>query len=149
MGYVMVGVMWAWLPAAQTEASPIKSLDLQVLKPDGDARTPPAREMLYRYLVDQARGRFDARRKVIAAIKTPEDIARRQKALRAWFLQSLGDLPERTPLNPRVMGTLRRDDYLIKNNLAHNHPTKMGRFPNLSSRESRLKLIGKEMRGWR
>ena len=46
------------------------------------------------------RQHFDARRKAIAAIKTPEDIARRQKELRAFFLGSLGDLPERTPLNP-------------------------------------------------
>ena len=40
--------------------------------------TAPAREMLNRYLLDQARQQFDARRKAIAAIKTPEDIAERQ-----------------------------------------------------------------------
>ena len=30
-------------------------------------------------------------------------------ALRAFFLASLGDLPERTPLNPQVVGTTQRE----------------------------------------
>ena len=49
--------------------------------------------MLNRYLLDQARQQFDARRKAIAAIKTPEDIARRQKALRAFFLRRSATCP--------------------------------------------------------
>ena len=86
--------------------------------PAATPQVPPFDEMLHRYLLDQARQQFDARRKAIAAIKTPEDIARRQKELRGFFLRSLGDLPERTPLNPRVVGTLqarrlsRRENHL-------------------------------------
>ena len=78
--------------------------------------------MLHRYVLDQANQRFEARRKAIAAIKTPEDIVRRQKELRAFFLRSLGDLPERTPLNPRVVGTLKRDGYRIDKVIFESRP---------------------------
>jgi dienelactone hydrolase len=78
--------------------------------------------MLHRYLLDQARRSFDARRRAIAAIKAPEDIARRQQELRAFFLRSLGDLPERTPLNPRVVGALRRDGYRVEKVIFESRP---------------------------
>src|SRR5204862_1983848 len=113
MGCLTLGWVWTVLPAVGADERPIKSSDLQVLKPEGDDKNPPARALLHRYLLDQARRHFDARRQAIAAIKTPEDISRRQKELRAFFLRSLGDLPERTPLNPRVVGTIRRDGYHI------------------------------------
>ncbi len=74
---------------------------------------PPAGEMLKRFLLDQARQQFIARRQAIAAIKTPEDVARRQKDMRSFLLRSLGDLPERTPLNPQVVGTLTRKGYRV------------------------------------
>src|SRR5262249_54117118 len=70
--------------------------------------------MLNHYLLEQARQQFDARRRVIAAIKTPEDIAGRRQALRAFFLRSLGDLPDRTPLSAHVAGTLRREGYRME-----------------------------------
>jgi hypothetical protein len=57
----------------------------------GDEQKQPSYEMLHSYLLDQARQQFQARRTAIAAMKTPEDIARRQKDLRAFFLRSLGD----------------------------------------------------------
>ena len=113
LGCLMLGGMLPELQAAGADDSPIKAVDLRVLKPEGDDHNPPARAMLHRYLLDQARRHFEARRQAIAAIKTPQDIARRQNQLRAFFLRSLGDLPERTPLNPRVVATLRRDGYRV------------------------------------
>ncbi len=62
------------------------------------------------------------RRKAIAAIKTPDDITRRQKELRAFFLHSLGDFPERTPLNPRFVGTLQRDGYRVEKTVFESRP---------------------------
>jgi dienelactone hydrolase len=79
--------------------------------------------MLHRYLMDQVRRQFDARRKAIAAIKTPEDIARRQKELRAFFIRSLGDLPERTPLNARVVGTAKRNSYRVEKVIFESRPS--------------------------
>ncbi len=120
---LLIGVVLALSPVAIASEDPPKSLDLQVLKPQGDAQNPPAHEMLHRYLLDQARRQFDTRRKAIAAIQTPEDIARRQKAMRAFFLRSLGDLPERTPLNPRVVGTLRKDGYRVEKIVFESRPS--------------------------
>ena len=47
--------------------------------PAAEPLKPPLDQMLHRYLLDQARQQFEARRMAIAAIKTPEDISRRQK----------------------------------------------------------------------
>jgi dienelactone hydrolase len=78
--------------------------------------------MLHRYLLDQARQQFDARRRAIAAIKSTEDVARRQERLRASFLRSLGDMPVRTPLNPRVTGVLKRDGYRVEKVVFESRP---------------------------
>jgi dienelactone hydrolase len=88
----------------------------------GEPAKTPFDEMLHRYLLDQARQHFEVRRKAIAAIKTPEDIARRQKELRAFFLRSLGDLPERTPLNPQIVGTLNGDGYRVDKIIFESRP---------------------------
>src|SRR5262249_3940984 len=101
---------------------PIKAADLRVLEPSGNSATPAARAMLNRYLLEQARQQFDARRRVVAAIKTPEDIAGRRQALRAFFLRSIGDLPDRTPLNAHVAGTLRREGYRIEKVIFESRP---------------------------
>jgi cephalosporin-C deacetylase-like acetyl esterase len=94
----------------------------KVPAPAAKAQKPPLDEMLHRYLLDQARQQFDARRKAIAAIKTPEDIGRRQQDLRAFFLRSLGDVPERTPLNPQIVGTLNRDGYRVEKIIFESRP---------------------------
>jgi dienelactone hydrolase len=101
---------------------PIKAADLRVLEPGGNSATPAARAMLNRYLLEQARQQFDARRRAIAAIKTPDDIAGRRQALRAFFLRSLGDLPGRTPLNAHVAGMLRREGYRIEKVIFESRP---------------------------
>ncbi len=87
----------------------------------GALDTPPG-EMLRRYLLGEAQLQFEARRRAVAALKTPEDVARRQQELRAFFLRSLGDLPERTALNPRVVGTLERDGYRVERIIFESRP---------------------------
>jgi dienelactone hydrolase len=75
--------------------------DLTVLEagPGG----PPSK-MLDRYLQGEAAKLFEERRKAVGAIKTPEELRRRQEDLRTRFVAALGGYPERTPLNPRVVG---------------------------------------------
>ncbi|HZW32512.1 MAG TPA: prolyl oligopeptidase family serine peptidase, partial [Isosphaeraceae bacterium] len=119
---LVLGCMGTGPRALGADDGAIQPLDLQVLRPAGDARNPPPRTMLHRYLLEQAHRHFEARRQAIAAIKTPQDIARRQNQLRAFFLDSLGDLPERTPLNPRVVGTLARDGYRVEKVLFESRP---------------------------
>ncbi|HXX92299.1 MAG TPA: metalloendopeptidase, partial [Planctomycetota bacterium] len=80
-----------------------------VLKPEDQPR-----RMLYRYLEAECRPHFEARLRALEALKTPEDVKRRQDELRRTFLSLLGGLPERTPLHPQVTGTLVRDGYRVE-----------------------------------
>jgi dienelactone hydrolase/pimeloyl-ACP methyl ester carboxylesterase len=92
--------------------------DLAVL----DAADAP-RTMLYRALERQADERLAARRKEVAALKTPEAIRERQKAIRAKFLEALGDLPPKTPLNARVVGRRdQRDGYSVERVIYESQP---------------------------
>src|SRR5580704_13304847 len=86
---------------AITPASADEGLTVLGEAPDGG----PPRAMLSRFLIGEAGKAFDARRAAVAAIKTPDDLARRQRELKARFLQAIGDLPEKTPLNASVVGT--------------------------------------------
>src|SRR5262249_25552251 len=72
------------------------------------ADAPPSR-MLKDHLIAGAKSAFAVRRDAVAAIKTPEALKARQEGLRAKFLAALGGLPERTPLNARVVGRIARD----------------------------------------
>lgn len=95
--------------------------DLDVL-PRGPGETAPARR-LDAYLQARAREHFDARRTAVAALKTPEDVARRQATLRAAFREALGELPaEKTPLNPRVVGRKTYDGYAAERVIYESRP---------------------------
>jgi dienelactone hydrolase len=107
----------ALLPA-NASAQPLENAP----PPTSLSQIVPLDEMLHRYLLDQARQQFDRRRKAIAAIKTPEDITRRQQELRQFFLHSLGDLPDHSPLNPRIVGRLDRDGYRVEKIVFESRP---------------------------
>src|SRR5262249_23201718 len=64
--------------------------DLTVLKP-GPNDTPTGRR-LYQYLESQAKVKFEARRKLIAGLKTEEAIKGRQAEIGARFRDALGEL---------------------------------------------------------
>ncbi len=108
-------------PAMADDGTP-RSADLRVLEPAGTAAYPSPRAMLNSYLLGKAREHFDARRKAVAALRTHEDVAARQKALREFLLRSLGDLPDRTPLNAQVVGTLRREGYGVEKVIFESRP---------------------------
>jgi len=74
----------------------------------------PAGEMMSRYLLRQAKPLFEQWRGQYEQRKTPEQIAAYQKALRGQFLQAIGGLPDRTPLNPKVVGVVARDGYKVE-----------------------------------
>lgn len=63
-----------------------------------------ARKMLSNYLHAEAQKHFDVRRATVAALKTKEDIQRRQQELRGKFIEAIGGFPQKTPLNPHVVG---------------------------------------------
>ena len=69
--------------------------------------------MLHSYLLAECQKHFNARRQAIAALKTPDDVRRRQKELHEHFLEALGGFPPRTPLNARTVGTLKGDGFRV------------------------------------
>lgn len=93
--------------------------NLTVLPPDDAA---PPRRMLRAYLLAEAQKHFDARRAAVAALTTPDDLRQRQHELKARFREALGDFPDRTPLNPRVVGAERRDGYRIEKVIYESRP---------------------------
>lgn len=95
--------------------------DLDVL-PRGPGEPAPGKR-LDAYLQAKAKEHFDARRKAVAALKAPEDILRRQAALKASFREALGEMPaEKSPLNPKVVGRDKRDGYSVERVIYESRP---------------------------
>jgi len=53
---------------------------------------------------------------------TPEQIVEYQRRLREKFTEALGGFPERTPLNPRITGTISRNDYTVEKIIFESQP---------------------------
>jgi cephalosporin-C deacetylase-like acetyl esterase len=100
-------------------AAPVTAEELTVLKANGE--NPPPR-MLRAYLLAEAQKAFDARRATVATLKTPDDVQKRQKELRAKFVAALGGFPEKTPLNARVVDTDQRDGYRVERVIYESRP---------------------------
>jgi dienelactone hydrolase len=82
----------------------------------------PARKMLYDYLLAEAQKHFDARRAEIAKLQTPGDVENRQRILKEKFLAALGGFPEKTPLNPKVVGTIQADGFKVEKVIYESRP---------------------------
>src|SRR4029077_14807868 len=80
------------------------------------------RQMLYAYLQAEAKKHFDARRQVVANLKTPDDIRHRQEHLKAKFLEALGGFPDKSPLNAKVVGTLKGDGFRVEKVIYESRP---------------------------
>lgn len=64
----------------------------------------PASEMMKEYLTDQAITLLEERKARYETLKTEEEIQVYQEDLHTFFVQQLGGFPERTPLNPQIVG---------------------------------------------
>lgn len=73
-------------------------------------------------LTMQASSLLSKRRAEVAAIKAPEQIAARQRKLKRFFVESLGDLPQQTPLHPRVVGTRQYSGYRVERIIFESRP---------------------------
>jgi cephalosporin-C deacetylase-like acetyl esterase len=76
--------------------------------------TTGLRSMVDDYFSAIALKHFKQRDVEIAAIRTQEDVVRRQAYIRQKILASIGGFPEKTPLNVRITGTLERDGYRVE-----------------------------------
>ncbi|HWQ55258.1 MAG TPA: acetylxylan esterase [Bryobacteraceae bacterium] len=80
------------------------------------------RQTVPKHLRRQAYELLEARRRAIAAIRTPEQLAQRRAYIRETIVRDLGGFPERTPLNARTVGTLDRGDYTIEKIVFESQP---------------------------
>lgn len=53
---------------------------------------------------------------------TPKQIAEYQQYLKAKFVEALGGLPERTPLNPQIVGVVKRNGYRVEKVIFESQP---------------------------
>ena len=70
--------------------------------------------MMRSYWLDQVGIAAESWRAEYEGRKTPEEIAAYQSRLRDKFLDAIGGLPERTPLEPEITGTIHRDGYRVE-----------------------------------
>src|SRR3954447_9439567 len=94
--------------------------DLNCIKPQ--AGEPAAATIFYASLQQQAYAALDRRQSGYEALKTEEQIKAYQKRLRKSFVEQLGGLPERTPLNARVVGKLPGDGFQIEKIIFESQP---------------------------
>ena len=73
-------------------------------------------------LIDEIAARDKAVDDAVAAIRTPEELKAKQTAWRTWWLDALGEMPERTPLNARVVGSAEFDGFRLENIIFESQP---------------------------
>src|SRR5512145_968730 len=108
-------IMLAALPLLAQTASEWNFLSGQV-----DGRQ--MQRMLHEWLVDKAMKQLDERGRAVAKLSSSQDVYTRRKYLRERITRALGGFPERTPLNPRLMGAVEREDYRIERIIFESQP---------------------------
>ncbi len=72
------------------------------------------RNMLKHHLNKQAFAYLDIRDMEISKLKTKADWIKRQKKVKDILMDIVGPFPEKTPLNPRITGVVKKDGYRIE-----------------------------------
>ncbi|MEW5974983.1 MAG: acetylxylan esterase [Acidobacteriota bacterium] len=80
------------------------------------------RRMLPDYVNRLAATLLQQRQQTVAALSSPEEVAKRKVYVRERMLRALGGFPERTPLNARVVGRIDREDYAIEKVIFESQP---------------------------
>ena len=82
----------------------------------------PGPDALKNWLLARIDAADKARSAAVAAIRTPEALKARQAEMRKAFIAAIGGLPERTPLQPLVTGTIHREGYKVEKILFESRP---------------------------
>jgi len=94
--------------------------DLTVLRHE-EGKTPPDL-LLEVHLKGQCYAALDRRREEYEKLKTAEQCVAYQKRMRGFFLRQLGGLPERTPLNAKVVGRLSGEGFRVEKVIYESQP---------------------------
>jgi cephalosporin-C deacetylase-like acetyl esterase len=116
---VSTAAVWAVIVTALAQASaPAAASDdeLLVLK-------QPNRPFLYDYLLGEVERQAALRDEAVQkALASPDALNARRKQLRAHLDELVGELPERTPLRARIVGTIECDGYKIEKVIYESRP---------------------------
>ena len=114
------------LPLAASALSLAGGLGRQTLyaNPAGETLEPFNRfpRMVHEYFVDRVREIERVSLEKKAALKTKADAEVYVRWVRARVAECFGPFPARTPLNPRITGTVERDAYTIENVIFESRP---------------------------
>jgi cephalosporin-C deacetylase-like acetyl esterase len=80
------------------------------------------KSMLPAYLKGQANALLSERERKVAGLSTAREVEEHKAYIRQRILNSLGGLPDRTPLNARVGGAVERADYRIEKVIFESQP---------------------------
>lgn len=111
---------WIFLILASAIALAAGDEDLTVLTETEDG-VPPGKELEI-YLKREFEAHLDRRLEAFENIKSQADCEAWQTARREFFLRQIGGLPERTPLNPEIVGELHGEGYRVQKILFESRP---------------------------
>jgi cephalosporin-C deacetylase-like acetyl esterase len=110
------------LLAAQTPPPPPPQRPAPPARADPNSPANIGRTQLTDYLDDIAAKETAARRAAIASITTRAEAEARQREVRQKILTLIGGLPEKTPLNPKVLGSTKAEGFRIEKILYESQP---------------------------
>ncbi|MGQ9915470.1 MAG: alpha/beta hydrolase family protein [Thermogutta sp.] len=119
-GFVTLGVVAILAAAALLQPAVAEDDPYRVLGEKEEFGVPG--EMMTHYLFAQVARAEQAWKDAYEARKTPEAIQEYQQRLKAEFVNRIGGVPERTPLNPQVVGTLQRRGYRVEKIIFESQP---------------------------
>ena len=93
-------------------AQPSETESIRVMPPQIQGVAP--RDMMKQHLLGRVNAASERWQADFERRQTPEAIGEYQARVRAKFLEAIGGLPERTPLEPKIVGTLDRDGYRVE-----------------------------------
>lgn len=85
-------------------------------------RYSDAQNSLYNYLADQAIDILEKRSEEVAGIKTLSGWQARQKYIRETLMEIVGPFPEKTPLNAKITGTIKKDNFSVEHIIFESQP---------------------------
>ncbi|MGA3012002.1 MAG: acetylxylan esterase [Terracidiphilus sp.] len=119
---IFAGALLAGCALAQSTAPLVRPVPAPNAKPDPNSPAQIGRTHLTRSLDKVAAGFTSSRAASVASIRTRTEAEDRQAMVRKQILALIGTLPERTPLNARVLGSTQADGFQIKKILFDSQP---------------------------
>jgi cephalosporin-C deacetylase-like acetyl esterase len=115
-------MLLASFAAAQSPAPPARPISAPHARPDPNSPAQIGRTQVVHSLDSIAAGFTASRAASVASIRSRGEAEERQIMVRKQILPLIGSLPERTPLNARVLGSTQADGFRVEKVLYDSQP---------------------------